>query len=280
MASSARVITLLACVSMVPLVWSGGAAAKLVTAELPYADYGHNQNDGGRCAATSMINSFGFLAKTYPDVYKGTRLTTGDPKSAETPIRQLDDLMAGGGCGVGQKQIWEGKLAWFDKYAPGTTTFAGMTDQDFSTWKGKGFLTKGLPTADFLLGQIEDGEDVEFGFGIAGDGKHFATLTGITVDDATDMAVSLEYIDPNCVNGTNKDKAGPSKVAVTATKADGIHFDWKNGDGLLCSGAAADANIDVAFAESPIPEPAAIALFAVGLAGIGVMRHRQAQATA
>jgi hypothetical protein len=232
--------------------------AHATTIMLPYDDYGHNQNDQGRCAATSMINSFEFLVNRHPAVYEGSNLLIGDPGSADSPIRQLDTLMGGIGCGVLDQQAWTGKLGWFDLYAPGTTTFAGMTDEDASSWASGDLVTRGIPTTAFLLSELQDGEDVEIGLGGA---NHWVTLIGMTVDDTTRLATSIAYIDPNCVNGTNAASPGPSVVPV-ALQGGALHFDWRNGNGLICDPAAAtlDATIEVAFAESAVPEPAPLAL--------------------
>jgi len=259
-------------IMMLTLGTAGSATAGVISASQPWSKYGHDSNDQGRCAATSQINSFGFLANMYPATYAGTNLLSGDPASPLSPVVQLDNLMGGSGCGVTDTQAWNGKISWFSQYAANTSTFAAMTNGSTAGWMDAQVVTKGIPTASFLLTQIAEGEDVEIGLGGA---NHWVTLTGISVDSTTGLALAISYIDPNCVNGTDAANPGASTAAITNT-ASGMQFGWRNGNGLVCNplGATINSTIEVAFAESPIPEPLSVLLFATGLFALIIVRRR------
>jgi hypothetical protein len=201
---------------MLTLATAENASAGVTSASQPWSKYGHDSNDQGRCAATSQINSFGFLANMYPATYAGTNLLSGDPASPLSPIVQLDNLMGGAGCGVTDTQAWNGKMTWFSTYAANTSTFAAMTNGNTAGWMDAQVVTKGIPTASFLLSQIAEGEDVEIGLGGA---NHWVTLTGISVDSTTGAALSISYIDPNCVNGTDAAHPGASTAQLPTLQA-------------------------------------------------------------
>ena len=63
--------------------------------------------------------------------------------------------------------------------------------------------------------------------------------------------------------------------ADVTTDADGMHFGWRNGNGSVCDPESATINstIEVAFAESPIPEPATIFIFTATLLGFSTVRR-------
>lgn len=275
--------------SVAGTTWSTASrAASMINVELPYNKYGHESNIGGRCAATSMINSFVYLSNT-SKIYKNTALLTGSDmnNTLQDSIIELDTLMGGKGCGVSDQEAWEGKLEWFELYAPNTTTFAGMVDLDFTDWEGNQFLTRGVPTIDFLLDELRDGEDVEVGFGFdltpeeepdptKRRSGHWITLTSLHIDDMNmngmwdfgEMTL-IDYIDPNCPAGTGPNPA-PSVVELSP---DGKQFKWSNCGGI----AERMVDIEVAFAESPrVPEPSFVfgllAVSGLGLSRIGKKR--------
>jgi hypothetical protein len=257
-----RKLQFVAAAATACMVLAGNAWA--LTIDLPYSQYGHHANDEGRCAATAMINSFVFLKNTY-HAYDGTNVAVGNPTDALSPIRELDDIMGGGGCGVTRQEAWEGKNEWFDTYAPGTTLIHGITDEDASAWADNAnLIDETIPTAQWLLDELLKGQDVEIRLAGA---LHWVTLTGITTG-ADGKGLSIRYIDPNCPTGTQN-------VAVTYDLDGYIHFGWRNGDGTNCTEAAIDAKITTAFAESPlVPEPAMLAIFGTSLIALVIVRRR------
>jgi hypothetical protein len=82
------------------LIGSPVAAGTITGRQLPYASYLHLENDGPRCAATSIINSFGFLISTYADVYDGTNLLPGAGTDAASARMALDEGWNTPGSGI------------------------------------------------------------------------------------------------------------------------------------------------------------------------------------
>jgi hypothetical protein len=231
-----------------------------------------------------MINSFVFLNNTY-DIYRGTNiLTGGNPNNTlHDSIIELDSFMGGAGCGVNREQAWEGKFNWVNTYAPGTTTFAGMVDEDFTGWDGSQYLTRGVPTIEFLLGELLRGEDVELRIGFEDGSGHYVTLTGLNILDNNNNGMwdpdsesaFLEYIDPNCPNGYEGFSPGPS-VASLSRPSGTLMFGWRNGNGSTCNpfSTTTAVKITAAWAESPVPEPGTLLLLGVGMGALVYYKWR------
>ncbi len=172
---------------------------------------GSDGNGVGECAATSIYNSFQFLQASNSGVYNGTELLTGSQSSSGTATR--DDLhgliqsqsgaLSPSSTARGlQGDVYAAKQAWVNMYAPGTTTFAGISTiaasdatmfghYSASTTGGMTFGANATSMSEFLEQQIAAGEDVEIGLY-----QHMMTLVGVTVNSSS-IATSIEYIDPN-----------------------------------------------------------------------------------
>ena len=165
-------------------------------------------NDGPRCAATAMVNSFVYLIITNGGsggklLKGGSTDHNGDGKVDLTDTR--DQLANDVHCGGTAQSIWEGKKSWLVTYACDLFSYSGMVAEDPALWLGGSSLTKGDPTFEFLMQKLHDGEDVEIGFSLAG-GGHAVTLTSlhfIETDgnrqwnpDKGEKAL-IDYIDPN-----------------------------------------------------------------------------------
>jgi hypothetical protein len=257
----------------------GVASAATISVKLPYEDFGHLQNEDGKCAATATINSFRFLENRYPKIYD-RKLTGNDLQRAR------DDLyrqMGSPSCDAsGYYKWWTEKIDWIEGRVSGKTIYGGMVDPevDISTWLYKEFLTSAFPSFDWLFKELKNGEDVELGILWVCDdpttpGKiekcgHALTLTSLSFNDSMDGSIyqngmwdtlvesaKIDYLDPN----------NPTQLFSNDLVLDGngsLAFIWKNG------GVNPDTrvNISLAFSESPrnIPESSTV----LGLLGLGV----------
>ena len=273
---------LVTSVLLVAFNLAGVANADIVSIQLDYNDFGHLENDGPRCAPTATINSFMYLWNKYPTIYQSTDLLT-DYDGGGIGLSDLAtdrNLLANGwqnqngdertGMTVPSataQNIWENKLYWIEDFAPGTTVVDGMikTVQDLSTWYGSDVLENAFPTWDFLWKELKDGEDVELLIaGLDESFGHALTLTSLKFDDTDgdeewDAGETrwVDYLDPN----------KPSQLfeAELTLQADGsFKFNWHNGG----ANTATDVYIVGAYSESPIPEPATIAVWSI-LGGLG-----------
>ncbi|KPK49024.1 MAG: hypothetical protein AMK72_05550 [Planctomycetes bacterium SM23_25] len=271
------------------------ATCTWVDVQLPYNQFGHlwNTEDGtatgtpkGWCAPTAIANSFKFLETRYPTIYD-QKLTAGDLLGTRNLLQggwlsPDNELRNGTGCG-NDKDIWETKMYWIEDFAPGTTVFGGMVFKpgtDLSEWYGGSVLQNAYPTFDFLWGELEHKEDIELGFWwemevVQPDGTkkkekvgHMVTLTSLKFCDdgdgvwepATEQA-KLDFIDPNNPTGLTWD---------TLTLSGGaLHFDYTHG------GTDYDATIDLAYAESPVPEPLTMAGLLLGVGCLARYVHKQ-----
>lgn len=260
--SKARLLIAQALLVIAPL-----AQSAMVGVQLNYADFGHLENFGSACFATSVANSMRYLENRYPTVYNGA-LTGNDLEAARDRLRDGWTSpggvnRAGTGCpGTFQSQ-WEGKVHYFEDFAPGTTTFAGMIDPRIGTngWYRGNLLANALPTFEFLLNELMHGEDVEIGF-FKGQLSHAVTLTSLFFDDlngnlmwdAATEAAKIDYLDPN-----HTDQLYQSALTLAGGF---LTFNWNNG------GANAPVNgvqIFMAYAESPAPEPTTLLLLGLAL---------------
>ena len=247
-------------VALAVLVANGAFAPIVVAAAFSYSiDFnklGQTPNftcgTQGACGAVATINSFAFLQKQYPGVYdnkllpNNNAMTNTDPTDAQkfgfdgwqvgaNPMRQGYYMRPGGA----ESDFLQTKKDWINDYAPGTTVFN-------SWWAGSPDNNR-KPTIDDLAQEIKDGEDVEF-FVKGTNFFHVMTLTAVACDMA--MNCTIRYQDPNDP-GTHQ---GPTPITVM----DGmLMFTGVPGSGQ----PNLTVTITAAFAESPVPEPATVALF-------------------
>jgi hypothetical protein len=236
-----------------------------------------NTNDQGQCASTSLINSFQYLQNIAPGNY-GTNLTGGaGTANAINSRNQLDTAIVSGGSGGDQGDTWNAKLNWFNSHGgSASTTFAGVTSQsstqaDYRVGLGNmAFQQSGTQIWNFLIQQLNEGEDVEIGMF-----DHMVTLIGAKTTGGSANTPSLaEIIDPNFPSPGGTGQGGMANGAagewVTATY-DSSFFGLVKLGGFSIGGTGySNPYIYYAFAESPaaVPEPAAIALLGICCAGL------------
>lgn len=199
------------------------------------------------CGPTAAVNSFVFLQNMYPDIYGDslvpiTRGQGGIP-SEENMAAVANTLLGSNymntdcSCGTTTQNFYDGKMKYVNEKAPNTTVY------DFESLTNDRAIT--APTANFIAGELRDGEGVEalisgnmFG--------HYITLTDFTFDTRDDTG-SLSYINPDGGTWETKDIIG---LASNGT----LTFNYSN-DCTICE-------ITDVFSESPImvPEPTGLSL--------------------
>lgn len=257
---------------------SGGAAdpESPTWQPLHLADYGQEKNISGRyirdgndlvdlhggiCAAVATMNSFVYLENRYPQVYQNQPLTGGDPQSATTALASGWGTRAGmygmdpnDPTSAKDRRIWENKVYWLEDKAPGKTTLAGQYYRSTVGWhRGDALQGDTYPTWEFLWSELARCEDVEIAFD-----SHCVTLVDLFFNDQDGdgerdpgEATKLGYLDPNPQAG-NTHPNNQFQITDLLFEGGRLRFEWwqdsKNWD------------IEFAFAESPIPEPATLLL--------------------
>jgi hypothetical protein len=289
------------CAAMAALFLIGSvvlapASGAVFSASIDPSDYGDLDQDnvpvGGGCACgpTSVVNSYVYLQNEAPNVYVGMNgpgkglvdYAGADPTQAEqaavASILQDANHMNQQGAGVYIEDFIFGKVKYLEDRFPGKTRYAAQVSIDWRSgpkpvgetdWPRQAEMhpkpdwvdDDQTATLAFLYEQIKAREDVEIFIG-GGVGGHFLTVTGIEYDD-TNNTGKLNYIDPadGMAHETN----------IVGLDANGtIQFEIYG---------RRDALIFHAVSESPIPEPAAIALLAIGLIGLCAFRRRARNAS-
>ena len=235
------------------------------------AEFGHiDQNNLDRwegdwlgnmaCAPTATMNSFIYLQNHYPTIYDNLLVPAGAGmdiiKARELAVQWMGTTAQGT---TYYDWAW-GKYDYLEHYAPGKTVYHGQTA--YNGWTGlkprPEWAQDMLPTWDFLYNQLDLCQDVEIGISWSSDVGHALTVCGLTWDDAT-MAGSISYLDPwdgTCYNN----------IQLTFNPANGK---------LLMPYGGHNAWIDLALAESPVPEPSAILALGSGFVGVLITLKRR-----
>lgn len=215
---------------------------------------------GGVCFAASAINSFIFLENQYPSVY-GNKLTPNvvgakpnqtDPKDATNFATMTGAVTANT---AGYNKFVSAKMAWLNKFAPGTTSI-------ISQYVGSA-SNNGVPTFDFLSGEIQRKEDVEMfvvGAGVA----HAIDLVSVSCGPPYNVC-GMRYQDPN-----NPTTLQPF-TQFTAGAGGALEFFGLPGF------AGSPFTIQAAFSESPVPELSTWAMMFVGFAGLSLVGYRSSR---
>jgi len=275
-----------------------------IDVQLPYDQFGHlwnteNGTQGGDpkpwCAPTAIANSFRFLETRYPQIYD-QKLTHGNLLSTRDALQE-GWVNAGNvyrnGTGAGDDQfIWEAKVQWIEDFAPGTTVFGGRVYKpgvNLSDWYGASPLQNAYPTFDFLWGELEHKEDVEIGFywkalvkkvGPGGEiieewkkFGHMVTLTSLKFCDSNgnkqwdadlDEVAQIDFIDPNDPRALTW-----CPLTMDYEGSGALKFMYTHG------GTPYLATLDLAYSESPIPEPVTLAGLMMGIGGVAVYIRRR-----
>lgn len=233
--------------------------------------YGHlDQNSTDcidqACGPTAAVNSFVFLQNEYPNIY-GHELTNEDLDSLRGTANALLDQhfmdcdCGPNGSGTSIADFISGKEKYFGDVAPGTTEVHAQNFHDPAN--------SVKPSWQYLFDQLEMGQDVEVLIGYYDDngrhGGHYLTVTGFSFGDTNgdgliddDESARLFFIDP------------------TDGAAHNGNLDMKNDFlNLLNYSKDFDTYIEATVAESPVPEPPSLLVFAVALVGVWQSRKHK-----
>ncbi len=223
-----------------------------------------NPNVNNFCAPTATMNSFTYLQNKNPGVYgldgNGNPVLEGGQGSwlaAAQLLAGANYMNTNQNSGTSDTNWVAGKVNYLNAFAPGKTVFAGMDSA--ATNPRPAWDQNANPTVNFLVQQLKAGEDIEIGISAPG---HVLTLTGLTWNDANNNGVfdagdtlTLNTIDP----------ANPgANTTLTLSPGNPMTITGGTYNGLV---------LDAALAESPVPEPATIALIAVG--GLALLTRRR-----
>ena len=205
------------------------------------------------CVPTATINSFMWLQAAYPKVYTNNMLMGGQSewRLAAQLLASTNYMSTDTNNGTTLNNQIIGTTDYLYKFAPGTTTV---------TWTSN-------PTANWLLHELQDGEDVELCITNPGNSKeHVLTLTGINWNDANSNGVfdAGDTLTLNSVDPIDPDLNTPLTLNTNSliTNNNG-EFDYQNWQ------------LEDALAESPVPEPATFSLALLGGAAIAFFRNRR-----
>lgn len=227
-------------------------------------------NGAMSCVPTATMNSFTWLQNAYPSIYGldggGAPALQGGQGSwlgAATLLAGPLYMNTSANNGTPLANWIGGKVSYLNIYAPGKTTFAGMDSLSAPPTRLP-WDQNANPTVNFLLQELQAGEDVELGIYPLDMIGHALTLTGLTWNDADGNGafnlgdtLTLNTIDP----------ANPLVNTAVALIP---------GNPMKISGGIYDGyTLQVALAESPIPEPSTLGLLAIGgLVALRLLRRK------
>lgn len=278
-------IAIALAVMSLPPMCSG--ADVILTAQENLANFGYNDQNNAAinngpvaCAPTATVNSFEYLQSTYPNI-PGIANLVGNPITTINTLEGARYMNLNPASGVSAQNLVAGKEQWIsDQGLSGQLTVEGqasdaLTADNAGTLPG---MSNTIPTAAFLYNQLNAGQDVELGFlwwnpalnsgrgGYAG--GHVITATGITYDQTTGTAVSINFIDP----------WGHINLTGAVTQHNG-YMELSYSGGAASAGSDPDdpdhvsqGDIAIIAAESPVPEPTAAAILV--LSAVALMRRR------
>jgi len=225
-------------------------------------DYGNTvyyiNNHGVACGPTATVNSFLYLQNQY-----GLDLNV-DQLNPYTAINELGGYMNIGSGGVTDPNFISGKKKYLEEHGNGRIS---MKYQSVAVG-GK------IPDWKFIFDELEACEDVEVGFVWTGGGGHWVTATSFHFTDYDEDQIidpnelaQLDFIDP---------WGGVHILGNLTMGVDGYLYLSYAGGG---AGNGATGKIDIVVAESPIPEPATIAIWSLlGILALATGRRRRSLA--
>jgi len=229
-------------------------------------------NGAMSCVPAATMNSFTWLQNAYPSVY-GLDINNfpvlqggaGSWQAAATLLAGPQYMNTSPNNGTTIANWIFGKVSYLNTFAPGATTFEGMDSLSLAVNRPV-WDTNANPTVNFLLQELQAGEDVELGIMPADNVGHALTLTGLTWNDA-DNSGTFNGLDTLTLNTI--DPANPG-VNTLLTLAPGNPM-------TITSLNYQNYVLDVALAESP--EPATWSLVALGVAALIANRRARGRSS-
>ncbi len=218
------------------------------------------------CVPTAVANSLQYLQTQFPGAYSGaTSLIPAGKTAQDVAINLADNYMSTSNTDGTSGTNWiNGAYNYMQAVAPGKSTFAAQASAGY--YGGTlAFVQNTTPTFPFLYQQLQANEDIEIGLKPIGGGiGHALTLASLNWNNANNSAfiqqaqnATMDFVDP-------------------ATGAAGTASLFQSGPGaVLQTNYGGGANIVLADAQSPIPEPTSLALLAPAGAGLLLLRRRK-----
>jgi hypothetical protein len=249
------------------------------------------------------VNSFTYLQNEYgikglvgPNPYdtinelaSSDYMSTGDTYlNANPPPMYVGDM----NTGTTPQNFIAGKEKYLSQnftpqngYSAIQTVGQSIYQSQASNGTTQGGITQTQPTSTFIQQQLAEGEDVEMFFlwtdssGNSVGGGHVVTLTGIDYDSGANSG-DLSFIDPYGGSGQNS-AVDINTDSLTFLSPKGYLVFGYSGGGAGGDGdpdnpdSAAYGEVVAVFAESPVPEPASMAIL-MGGAALCLRRRRKA----
>ena len=269
-----KVLIGILCVwAMMAFLLAPNVQALLWTAEKDWTLYGNLDQDNVdpiwgnvACGPTAAVNSFVYLQNKYPKIYDEKLVpdVNNDDTYSQEEMAAVAQILGGADymntiadSGTYSDRFIYGKSEYIESIIPNMTIYHA---QSYYGWthlppdtKPDWFEQKS-PTWEFIYQELKKCEDVEIR--LSGGAEHYLTLYSFSWDDSNGTG-QMGYIDP--------DDGMPY--------LSNIWFD--NGNNWLETTYAGGSIIRTAVSESPVPEPATIILFVIGILGLGAYGFRR-----
>jgi len=235
------------------------------------------EQDTNQCGPAALANSLQYLENTFGlnvphDNVPGI---AGNP--ANSLVGQIDTAMGRAqGETVGDFDYIWGKLQYLgDNVDPNKISVKYQDDSYGGNITNNGVTAidkggAGNPTADFILSELKDGEDVELGITWDGGGGHWVDLIGGgTTLGVPWVAFVHDAKQGDNTTGTGLFEGGMGFSYLQDTDSDG-YLNFAN----FIDGSAGE--VDIVVSQSVVPLPPAVWLFGSGLVGlIGIAKCKK-----
>jgi hypothetical protein len=220
-------------------------------------------NGAKACVPTATINSFFFLQNYYgiSSLGPGNGLLT--QANATNAVNELGADMSLGGGGVTDANFITGKQQYLNNH--------GLSNMVSLEYEAVDVGQRVTPTWRFIYNQLMATQDVEIAFGWYGTSEgHCVTVTSFDFKDNSGLGI-IDAADPATLDFTDP-WDGQHYVGTLTMTNNFLKLTYVGGG----AGDGAWGLIDIAVAESPIPEPATFSLLIIGgLAGFRVLWRKR-----